>query len=51
MLSMWLARLICTDDGCAVEHEVSAPSLAELEVLACSCGCALHVVGFADHVD
>ncbi len=48
---MWVARLVCSDEGCPDEHEIQAGSLVELEVLACACGCALHVVGFADHVD
>ncbi len=51
MVVVWVATLICSDDGCPVEHEVSAPTLTELEALACRCGCALQVVGFADHVD
>ncbi len=48
---MWFGRLICSDERCAEEVEVLAETLLELEILACGCGCALHVLGFADHVD
>lgn len=34
-----LARLICTDDACAELLEETVASLAELDALACDCGC------------
>ncbi len=48
---MWIARLTCSDDGCPDEFDAVAETLAELETLACACGCALHVIGFADRAD
>ena len=34
-----LARLICSDVGCAEHAEEHVASLAELDALACECGC------------
>ena len=48
---MFVARLICSDESCAAETEARAPTLRELETLACDCGCALEVVGWPDWVD
>ena len=48
---MWIARLICSDEGCPEELKAVAETLAELDALACDCGSGLHVLGFADHVD
>lgn len=45
---MFAARLICSDADCTFEHEVEAPTLAELEALACDCGCVLEIVGWPD---
>ncbi len=36
---MFLARLICTDPDCAERIEEHVVDLAELDLLACECGC------------
>lgn len=41
---MLVARLICSDGDCPDAFEARAPTLAELEALACDCGCALQVL-------
>jgi len=46
-----VARLICSDDACPEAFEARAATLAELEALACDCGCALAVVGWPDAGD
>jgi hypothetical protein len=47
-----LARLVCSEPACADQLvEVHAATLAELELLACECGCALHVVAWPDAHD
>jgi hypothetical protein len=43
---MWIARLVCSDDRCPERLEVVAGTLAEVEALACECGCAMQVLGF-----
>jgi hypothetical protein len=43
---VFTARLICSDPGCDAEDEVEAATVAELESLACDCGCALEIVGW-----
>lgn len=48
---MFVARLICSDSGCAEEHELHAHTLAELERLLCDCGCALEVIAWPDWVE
>lgn len=48
---MFVARLICSDPGCDFEDEVEAETLAELEALACDCGCAMAIVGWPDWVE
>lgn len=48
---MFIARLVCSDSGCAEESEVHADSLAELERLICDCGCALELVAWPDWAD
>ena len=40
---MFRALLICSDEECTELFEAYG-ALAELEALACDCGCALHVV-------
>jgi hypothetical protein len=35
-----LARLVCSDGDCAELDEVTVTSLAELDALACDCGCS-----------
>ena len=48
---MFIARLICSDPGCAEEREAEAPTLEELERLLCDCGCTLEVIAWPDRVD
>ncbi|MGZ4267724.1 MAG: hypothetical protein ACXVFN_04960 [Solirubrobacteraceae bacterium] len=48
---MLVARLICSDPACTVEAEARAATLAELESLACDCGCALEVLAWPDTDD
>lgn len=43
------ALLICSDDGCTAVFEAYG-SLAEVESLACECGCGLAVVGWPEAV-
>jgi hypothetical protein len=43
-----LARLVCSDEACPQAFEARAATLAELEALACDCGCALAVVAWPD---
>lgn len=45
---MLVARLICSDEACADAFEARAATLAELDALACECGCALQVLGWPD---
>jgi hypothetical protein len=51
MWQMYVARLACSDEACAEEALAEARTLEELDTLVCDCGCALAVVGWADHVD
>jgi hypothetical protein len=51
MGAVFVARLICSDQGCAVELAGEAATLRELETLACDCGCALELIGWPDSVD
>lgn len=46
---VYSAVLICSDDDCT-ERFVARGTLAELEALACECGCGLEVVGWPDGV-
>jgi hypothetical protein len=48
---MFTARLVCPDPGCAEELTAEAETIAELEALACECGCALEIVGWPDWAD
>jgi hypothetical protein len=43
MGAVFLALLICSDENCAELFEAYG-TLEELEVLACDCGCSLHVL-------
>jgi hypothetical protein len=46
---MWIVHVVCSDNECAEEWEVVVSDLAELEMVACECGCsavALTVAGF-----
>jgi hypothetical protein len=51
MRAMFVARLICSDPECPEERAVEAATVAELEALACECGCALEIVGWPDWAD
>jgi hypothetical protein len=48
---VFLARLICSDEECTEVFEARAATLAQLEALACDCGCSLEIVGWADWLD
>ena len=48
---MYVARLVCSDAECAEEHDFEVATLAELDLLACECGCALEVIAFPDYSD
>jgi len=48
---VFVARLICSDEACAEAVQAEARTLAELEALACECGCGLAIVGFPDWVE
>jgi hypothetical protein len=41
------ALLICSDDECTAVYEAFG-ALADVEALACSCGCGLEVVGWPE---
>lgn len=47
---MFVARLLCSDPVCAEDIAAEAPTLAELETLACECGCGVEVIGWPDWV-
>jgi hypothetical protein len=51
MARVFVARLICSDAGCAEEITAEAARAPELERLSCDCGCALEVLGWPDWVD
>lgn len=48
---MYVARLVCSDERCAEELVAEAATLAELETLACACGCGLALIAWPDAVD
>jgi hypothetical protein len=48
---MFTARLVCSDADCPDELTAEAATVAELEALACRCGCALEIVGWPDWAD
>jgi hypothetical protein len=47
---VYVARLVCSDPGCAAELDAEALTQQELETLICDCGCGLEIVGWADWV-
>ncbi len=51
MRPMFVARLICSDTDCAEERLLEAETIAELEAMACDCGCALAIIGWPDWVE
>jgi hypothetical protein len=51
MRVMFTARLVCPDAACAEELIAEAETVAELEALACRCGCALEIAGWPDWAD
>jgi hypothetical protein len=46
---MFVARLTCSDEACAVEIAAEAVTLREFETMVCDCGCALELIGWPDH--
>jgi hypothetical protein len=44
---MFMALLICSDEGCAELFEAYG-TLEELEALACDCGCSLEILSLQD---
>jgi hypothetical protein len=48
---MYVARMICSDPGCAERAVVEADEVLELVSLLCECGCTMEIVGLPDHVD
>ena len=48
---MFVARLICSDPDCADDLTAEVATIAELEALACDCGCAFEVIGWPDWSD
>ena len=48
---MYIARLICSDPACTERIVSEAETLAELETLACECGCGFDVVGIPDWIE
>jgi hypothetical protein len=46
-----IARLICSEPACAAAYDAEAAGLAELETLACDCGCGLWVRRVAEAPD
>ena len=47
---LYRALLVCSEDECTEVFEAYG-TLAELETLACDCGCALEIVGCPDAVE
>lgn len=45
---MLVARVICSDEGCAHEEVAETACAEELDALACACGCALQVLGWPE---
>lgn len=49
MGGMYGIELICSDEACAELVEITAPTLAEIELLACDgCGCTLQALAVWD---
>jgi len=48
---VFVVRLICSETDCDFEDEVEVATLAELEALACDCGCTLEIVGWPAWVE
>jgi hypothetical protein len=47
---IYRAVLICSDEECTERFEAQG-TLAELESLACDCGCAMHVLRWPEPVE
>jgi hypothetical protein len=45
---MLIARLICSAPECTEVYEARGATLAELDALACDCGCGLELVRVAE---
>jgi hypothetical protein len=48
MRDMYVARLVCSDMGCAEQITHEAWTLRELETLVCDCGCSFELIGWPD---
>jgi hypothetical protein len=48
---MFIAQLICSEPECPDVYEACAATLAELEALACECGCGLQLVRVTEGED
>ena len=49
---MYGIELICSDEACAEVVEITAPTLAEIELLTCEgCGCTLQALAVWDVVE
>lgn len=46
-----VARLVCSDAACEAVFAARAGDPAELDALACACGCGLQVLGWPDAED
>ncbi len=46
-----LARLTCSDEACAERAEKTVGSLAELDALACACGCTWELLAVSLEAD
>jgi hypothetical protein len=44
---MLIARMLCSDPGCAEEHEIQVAELAELDRACCGCGFGLVVTSIS----
>jgi hypothetical protein len=48
---VFVARLICSNADCSHECEIEAQTFAELEAIACECGCAFQIIGWPNWLD
>jgi hypothetical protein len=45
---MLVVTLVCSDRGCAAEHEAWSPEPRDLDRLMCDCGCALVAIAYSE---
>jgi hypothetical protein len=45
---MLVVSLVCSDRGCAAEHEAWSPEPRDLDRLMCDCGCALVAIAYSE---